>query len=106
MCEADQEILSEPELRGRMIANSTELYRQGGRGMYDEGLVLARPWGFQLDEIKVPVYVWHGALDETVPTAMADYLGRSIPTAQVHIHPEEGHHLLYRRWREILTTLA
>jgi pimeloyl-ACP methyl ester carboxylesterase len=106
MCEADQEILSEPELRGRMIANSTELYRQGGRGMYDEGLVLARPWGFPLDEISVPVHVWHGALDETVPTAMADYLGRSIPTAQMHIHPEEGHHLLYRRWPEILSTLA
>jgi hypothetical protein len=37
---------------------------------------------------------------------MADYLGRSIPTAQVNIHPEEGHHLLYRRWPEILATLA
>jgi pimeloyl-ACP methyl ester carboxylesterase len=106
MCAADQAILSEPELRGRMIANSTELYRQGGRGMYDEGLVLARPWGFQLDEIRVPVHVWHGALDETVPTAMADYLARAIPTAQMNIHPEEGHHLLYRRWPEILAKLA
>ena len=105
MCAADQAILSEPELRGRMIANSTELYRQGGRGMYDEALVLARPWGFTLDEISVPVHVWHGALDETVPTAMADYLGGAIPTAQLHIHADEGHHLLYRRWPEILATL-
>jgi pimeloyl-ACP methyl ester carboxylesterase len=106
MCEADQEILSEPELRGRMIANSAELYRQGGRGMYDEGLVLARPWGFELDQVQVPVYVWHGALDETVPTAMADYLARAIPTARVSIHEDEGHHLLYSRWPEILATLS
>jgi pimeloyl-ACP methyl ester carboxylesterase len=106
MCEADQEILSEPELRGRMIANSAELYRQGGRGMYDEGLVLARPWGFDLDQVQVPVHVWHGALDDTVPLGMADYLARSLPTARVSIHEDEGHHLLYRRWPEILATLA
>ena len=52
MCAADQEVLSEPELRSRMIANSAELYRQGGRGMYDEALVLARPWGF--DPVRDP----------------------------------------------------
>ncbi len=106
MCEADQAILAEPELRGRMIANSTELYRQGGRGMYDEGLVLARPWGFELSEITVPVNVWHGALDETVPQAMAEYLARTIPTAHVNIETGEGHHLLYRKWPEILASVA
>ena len=106
MCEADQAVLSEPELRDRMIANSAELYRQGGRGMYDEGLVLARPWGFELADIQVPVHVWHGDLDETVPTAMADYLAREIPNAHVRIHPDEGHHLLYQRWPEILAALA
>jgi pimeloyl-ACP methyl ester carboxylesterase len=106
MCAADQAVLAEPELRDRMIANSAELYRHGGRGMYDEGLVLARPWGFQLGDIKVPVTVWHGALDETVPMAMAEYLLRSIPTAQAKMHPGEGHHLLYRRWPEILSALA
>jgi pimeloyl-ACP methyl ester carboxylesterase len=89
-----------------MIANSAELYRQGGRGMYDEGLVLARPWGFQLGEVRVPVYVWHGAQDETVPLAMADYLVRAIPTVKANIDPDEGHHLLYRRWPEILAALA
>ncbi len=51
MCDADQAVLAEPELRGRMIANSAELYRQGGRGMYDEALVLARPWGFELTDL-------------------------------------------------------
>jgi pimeloyl-ACP methyl ester carboxylesterase len=106
MCAADQQVLGEPELRDRMIANSTELYRQGGRGMYDEALVLARPWGFDLAKMRVPVYVWHGDRDETVPLAMADYLARVIPTAQVNIHREEGHHLLYRRWPEILAALS
>jgi pimeloyl-ACP methyl ester carboxylesterase len=106
MCAADQAILAEPALRDQMIANSAELYRQGGRGMYDEALVLARPWGFDLEEIRVPVFVWHGELDDTVPLGMADYLARAIPAVKVSIHRDEGHHLLYRRWPEILAALV
>jgi pimeloyl-ACP methyl ester carboxylesterase len=106
MCAADQEVLSEPDLRGRMIANSSELYRQGGRGMYDEALVLARPWGFEPADLKVPVQIWQGGRDETVPPAMAAHLAEEIPGAQLRFFPDEGHHLLYRYWREILTALA
>ena len=106
MCAADQEVLSEPGLRQQMIDNSTELYRQGGRGIYDEALVLARRWGFAPHQIGVPVHIWHGERDEVVPVAMARYLAREIPSAQTSFYADEGHHLLYRRWPEILTALA
>ena len=105
MSAADQAVLAEPVLRGRMIANSAELYRQGGRGMYDEALVLARRWGFDLAELRVPVHIWHGALDAVIPLSMASYLARSIPGARVTLYPDDGHHLLYRRWPEILAAL-
>jgi len=105
MCAADQEALSEPALRSRMIANSVELYRQGGRGMYDEALSLARPWGFDPSEIRVPVDIWHGALDTTVPVGMAMHLAQSIPGANLRLFPDEGHHLLYRCWPDILGSL-
>lgn len=105
MCAADQEALSEPGLRGTMIQNSEELFRQGGRGMYDEALVLARPWGFQLSEISAPVDIWHGMQDKTVPIAMARHLAASIPGAKLRMFPDEGHHLLYRQWPRILGQL-
>jgi pimeloyl-ACP methyl ester carboxylesterase len=105
MCAADQAVLSDEALRSRMIANSAELYRQGGRGLYDEALVLARPWGFELADIRVPVHIWHGGRDETVPIAMAQHLVREIPDATLNLFPDDGHHLLYRRWPEILRAL-
>ena len=105
MCAADQAVLAEPALRSRMIANSTELYRQGGRGMYDEALVLARPWGFDLGQVQVPVHVWYGARDEVVPEGMVRHLAAEIPGAKLHVSADEGHHLLYSSWPEILTTL-
>jgi pimeloyl-ACP methyl ester carboxylesterase len=106
MCAADQEVLSEPVLRSRMIANSSELYRQGGRGMYDEALVLARPWGFAPSELTMPVHIWQGGRDDTVPPAMAQHLSEEIPGARWRFFPDEGHHLLYRYWPEILAALA
>jgi pimeloyl-ACP methyl ester carboxylesterase len=105
MSAADQAVLSEPELRSRMIANSAELYRQGGRGMYDEALVLARPWGFDPSELRVRVQIWHGARDTVVPIAMYVHLAESIPGAEVRLFADEGHHLLYRYWPDILGAL-
>jgi pimeloyl-ACP methyl ester carboxylesterase len=106
MCAADQEVLSEPGLRQQMIDNSAELYRQGGRGLYDEALVLARRWGFEPGAIRVPVHIWHGEQDDVVPVAMARYMAREIPSARTTFYADEGHHLLYRRWPEILRALA
>jgi pimeloyl-ACP methyl ester carboxylesterase len=89
-----------------MIANSAELYRQGGRGMYDEALILARPWGFSLADVRVPVHIWYGAHDETVPEGMVRHLAREIAGAELHIDPDEGHHLLYSHWPRILDSLG
>ena len=106
MCRADQQVLAEPGVRRQMIANSRELYRQGGRGIYDEALVLARPWGFDPRDITVPVHVWHGELDDVVPVAMGRHIARAVPLSRSTFYPYEGHHLLYRRWPEILAALA
>jgi len=105
MCAADQEALSEPGLRSQMIANSVELYRQGGRGMYDEALVLARPWGFDPSELRVRVELWQGGRDKTVPVGMSAHLAELIPGAALRVLPDEGHHLLYRYWPDILRSL-
>jgi pimeloyl-ACP methyl ester carboxylesterase len=105
MTGADRAVLTEPALRLRMIENSGELYRQGGRGLYDEALVLARRWGFDAADIRVPVHIWHGQMDETVPVRMAYYVAARIPGSSAVFYPAEGHHLLYQRWPEILATV-
>jgi pimeloyl-ACP methyl ester carboxylesterase len=106
MCRADREVLADAAVRQQMIDNSAELYRQGGRGMYEEAIILVRPWGFDPAEIKVPVKIFHGETDETVPPAMARHMARIVPDAVATFYPDEGHHLLYRRWPQILAALA
>jgi pimeloyl-ACP methyl ester carboxylesterase len=106
MVDADKEILSDPRFRDVMLRNAAELYRQGGRGLYDEALIMARAWGFPLDQVRTPVRLWHGELDQAVPIGMGHHLARTIPSAQATFLPGEAHHLLYDRWEEILAEIA
>ncbi|CAN5547543.1 alpha/beta hydrolase [soil metagenome] len=106
MVDSDRELMADPRLRMILIQNAAEVYRQGGRGMYEEGLLLARPWGFRPEDVSVPVHLWHGEADLTVPAEMGRHLAKLIPGCRAHFYPDEGHHLLYRRWAEILSALT
>jgi pimeloyl-ACP methyl ester carboxylesterase len=106
MVEADRVILGDPRLRAVMIANAAEMYRQGGRGVYDEAIIMVRPWGFPLEPIRAPVRIWHGELDSSVPVGMGRYLAQRLGHCQASFYPGEGHHLVYDRWQEILGEVA
>lgn len=106
MIEADRQILGDPALRAVMIANASEMYRQGNRGIYDEALCMARPYGFPIGGVTVPVRIWHGVQDKAVPVSMGRYIEREVPNAVATYFRAEGHHLVYERWREILGVIV
>jgi pimeloyl-ACP methyl ester carboxylesterase len=87
-------------------AMKREAFRQGPSAFVTDLALAARPWGFHLEDIRVPVHVWHGELDVSTPPAMGRHLAATIPGASLHLVPGEGHFLAYARWREILSALA
>jgi pimeloyl-ACP methyl ester carboxylesterase len=89
--EADQAVLRNPELRTALTASSIEALRRGAAGPAWDGLLYARPWGLGLEQIRVPVHLWHGEKDIVVPPAMCRYLARTIPGCQARFYGEEGH---------------
>ncbi len=50
-----------------------------------------RPWGFGLDEIAVPVMIWHGTADVSVHFAPAQWLTSRIPGARAHLEQGDCH---------------
>ena len=64
---------------------------QGPDAMIDDLLASARPWGFDLAGITVPVLIMHGAADRMVPPSHADWLAANCSSAELRIVPGAGH---------------
>ena len=50
-----------------------------------------RDWGFDLDSIDTPVFLWYGKRDHIVPLSMGVHYAERIPTAEAHFYPNQGH---------------
>jgi pimeloyl-ACP methyl ester carboxylesterase len=82
-----------------------EAYRQGLLGFAWEVRLITRPWGIPLEQIKVPVYLWHGTADDVTSVRMGRVMANRIPNCKATFCEGEAHMLLIPHWEEILTAL-
>lgn len=60
-------------------------------GWFDDDVALASAWGFELDRVAAPLFIWHGTEDHFIPFSHGEWLGEHIPGAQVQLRPGDGH---------------
>jgi pimeloyl-ACP methyl ester carboxylesterase len=103
---ADRKYLDRPNVRNVLEQSLGEAFRGGSRGPAWEMGLYARPWGFRLEEIRVPVHLWHGEEDVNAPISMGRYLATSIPECRATFYPGEAHLHFIDRLAEILAVLS
>jgi pimeloyl-ACP methyl ester carboxylesterase len=106
MSPSDAEVARRPEVREILAADIAEAFRQGSRGAALDVVLLGRPWGFRLDEVGMPVYLWQGEEDVLVPPAMGRHLAARLPDCRAAFLPGEGHLLFVDHMAEIVEALA
>jgi len=72
----------------------------GFDGWIDDDLAFTRHWGFDVEQISVPVAVWQGELDLMVPRAHGRWLASHLPATRAHLVEGHGHISLVTRYRE------
>jgi pimeloyl-ACP methyl ester carboxylesterase len=72
--DSDKELFERPEVLAVLLETVREGMRDGGRGASWEATIMVRPWGFRLEEITIPIQIWHGEADTNNPLSCAGYL--------------------------------
>lgn len=102
---ADKQLM-DSKLSTLIAENRTESFRQGIRGAAHDVKIFVQPWGFDVCEIEVPVFLWYGALDKNVSVKMGEYYATQIKDSKLTIYPDAGHLVIDMYGREILKSLT
>ena len=104
--EPDKVALARPDVKQVFEQMVVESFRQGTRGAALDWMLEARPWGFSLQEIRMPVYVWHGEADKILSVEQGRILAKAMPNARSKFFPNEGHTLIVNYCEEIFSAMA
>lgn len=101
---ADRVLMSKA-VKQDIAKNRDEAFRQGKKGCAMDVKLYTNDWGFHLQDIKTPVFLWYGAEDKNVSLTMGEYYASQIPNSKLVIYPNEGHFVIRTHAKEILTVL-
>ena len=89
---SDMRALREPA-SSRVLASFREGIRPGIEGVWMDAQIYARPWGFSLGDVPVPLELWHGTADTIVPAALSAAYS-AIPGSRRTLVEAAGHYAL------------
>jgi pimeloyl-ACP methyl ester carboxylesterase len=78
----------------------------GAEGVMADAEIYGKAWGFRLEDVDVPVRLWHGKQDRAFSFRVAEETAKRLPDCVARFVDNEGHFSLPIRYmREILADL-
>jgi pimeloyl-ACP methyl ester carboxylesterase len=102
VCKPDKIALKNKALIQTLSLSFREAFLYSIKWPAADVVLYGRPWGFRIEDIRIPVYLWHGEKDLIVPSIMGHHLSQTIPDCRATFYAEEGHFsIILNRMEEI-----
>ena len=102
----DAESLRDAAAFEAIFESQRRAWRGSAEGVMADAQIYAQPWGFSLEDIRVPVRLWHGTQDRAFSVHLAEEVAKRLPDCSARFVDNAGHYSLpIRHMREILADL-
>jgi pimeloyl-ACP methyl ester carboxylesterase len=103
---ADAQALRDNAAFDILFESQRHAWRGSAAGVIADAQIYAQPWGFRLEDVDVPVRIWHGKEDRAFSFHLVEEIAARLPNCVPRYVENEGHYSLpIRHVREILADL-
>jgi len=102
----DAESLRDAAAFEAIFESQRRAWRGSAEGVMADAQIYAQPWGFSVEDVHVPVRLWHGTQDRAFSVRLAEEVAKRLPNCKAWFIDNAGHYSLpIRHMREILADL-
>lgn len=102
----DAESLRDAAAFEAIFDSQRRAWRTSAEGVMTDAQIYAQPWGFAMEDIRVPVRLWHGTQDRAFSLLLAERVAKRLPDCKARFVEGAGHYSLpIRHMDEILEDL-
>ena len=102
----DAESLRDAAAFEAIFESQRRAWRGSAEGVMADAQIYAQPWGFAIEDVQVPVRLWHGKQDRAFSIRLAEQVAKRLPNCKARFVDEAGHYSLpIHHMREILEDL-
>lgn len=103
----DAESLRDAAAFEAIFESQRRAWRGSAEGVMADAQIYAQPWGFSLEDVHVPVRLWHGKQDRAFSVHLAEEVAKRLPDCHARFIDNAGHYSLpIRHMQEILEDLV
>jgi pimeloyl-ACP methyl ester carboxylesterase len=103
----DEQALRDAAAFDACFESQRRAWRSSAAGVLGDAEIYAQPWGFALEEVDVPVRLWHGTQDRAFSVRIAEQVAKRLPNCTARYIENEGHYSTpIRHMNEILADLV
>ncbi len=96
----DRAVMDDPEMGPFLLETFKYSVHKGPYGLLSDMRIFLEYWGFEIKDIKVPYYLYHGDADDVVHPIWSQFMKDELTDVRFKLFKGEGHYSLPYNYRD------